>query len=357
DLIVYSQDILNWQRWSPHFLGGQLSRRAPSGVEALKNNAPNKKNLRIGETQHFVVHKSVLTSSKSPHPKGFPKSDYDDGISIRSLAKRAKVEASGKQNVQKKSKTALYITATTCLQPHLNNSHAADDDAGPDQLTLYYSTTTSRPGPTTKDTEKAYFKEGYVNVTLYPDDDVYIGVGAANKSTSSSGSEGSEWTGIYNFEIAVSIDSNFHDVETDYSFLHFVDSDNSTALLWTDDATNAYPDDKVYKEWMEIDPPPFTLFAQDVKYASSIAGLRSSYCGLHNNVVINGDAYFKTKMTDKGLQQRPKEQFAVRGLNGSSTYLGFLAMKGNSTNSGDGVVGGGGKIWKAMNFTTKAGMC
>lgn len=56
-------------------------------------------------------------------------------------------------------------------------------------------------------------------------------------------------------------------------------------------------------------------------------------------------------MTSRGLGGAPKEQFYISALNASSQYWGFLALEGNST---PGMIGGGGKIWSAVNFSTKA---
>jgi len=50
----------------------------------------------------------------------------------------------------------------------------------------------------------------------------------------------------------------------------------------------------------------------------------------------------------------PKQQFYFQGLNRSSSYFGILAMTGNSTASGPGVVGGGGRVWQTMSFTTQS---
>ena len=60
-------------------------------------------------------------------------------------------------------------------------------------------------------------------------------------------------------------------------------------------------------------------------------------------------------MVTRGLGNKPKQQFYATGLNSSSQYRAFLAMNGNSTASGNGVVGGGGKVWgPGIDFTTKS---
>ncbi|KAI5304617.1 stretch-activated cation channel mid1 [Ascosphaera pollenicola] len=341
DLIVYTPpDFLGLQ--FPVFHDGSdglssiIAPRAPAGVQSLANNVPVKSNLKMGETQYYMVPKSVLSSSKQ-QSKGLP---------ATGPVKRSRIGGGGaglKHEVQQKQKTALYITATTCLQPQFKDSQKmmSDKDGAP-QLSLFISTT-QKP-VNTDNAEKYVFEEGYANVTLYPDDDIYIGVQApASKDR----------RGIYNYHIAASIDQNFHSVDASDPYLYFVDSDSTNALLWTDDMTSdANSNDSVFQEWMHL-KPPYTMFAQDIRYRGQIAGLTHSHCGLAQNAVVNGRAFYDTKMTDKGAHRQPKQQFHVRGLNSSSWYSGYLSMDGNSTNSGAGVAGGGGKVWAPMFFYTK----
>lgn len=314
-----------------------IAPRAPPGVQALANNAPVKSNLKMGETQYYMVPKSVLSSPKSD-PKNLP--PYGP-------VKRSKVGANGlKHEVQQKPKTALYITATTCLQPQLKDAEKRKSDKeGAPQLSLFISTT-QKP-VNTDNAEKYVFEEGYTNVTLHPDDDIYIGVQAPQSK---------DRQGIYNYHIAVSVDENFHSVEASDPYLLFVDSDSTNVLLWTNDTiSGAHSNDSIFQEWMNL-KPPFTMFAQETHNRGQIAGLTRSHCGLAQNAVVNGPAFYDTKMTDKGAHRQPKQQFRVRGLNSSSWYYGYLAQDGNSTHSGAGVAGGGGTVWAPMFFHTKTGM-
>jgi calcium channel MID1 len=188
--------------------------------------------------------------------------------------------------------------------------------------------------------------EGYANATLSTNGDLFIGISAPNNT---------RYSGIYNYEIAASIDAPFHNVDTTTPYLFFVDGDSGAALLQTNDTTQADPDDDIYRQWMQLNPPPFTMFAHNMD-DYGIFGLQKSYCGLSKNAQISKSSNnVQVEMTNRGINHKPKEQFYVKNLNASSTYYGFLAMEGNSTNSGSGVVGGGGKVWKPMNFTTKSG--
>ena len=101
--------------------------------------------------------------------------------------------------------------------------------------------------------------------------------------------------------------------------------------------------------------PPYGVFAHNMN-DSSILGVQSSYCGLSKlaHIVAGVDTQNQNVvgMTNRGLGGNPKEQFYINNLTATSKYWGFLAMPQNST---PGVIGGGGKVWMAMNFTTKTG--
>ncbi|PGH23198.1 hypothetical protein AJ80_02728 [Polytolypa hystricis UAMH7299] len=332
-----------------HLDGSDIVQRAPAGIDALANNAPGLKNIRIGETQHWVFPKEAVAGPKSPSTPGLP----------AGVGRRSEIQATNNDALDDlerrdddtplatRATTKVHITANTCLQPSLNTTQQAKD-AGPPQLRLYISQTEEKPGPDTVGSGVVVFdfQGGYAVADLNADGDVYLGVSAPNNT---------RYAGVYNYEIAASIDGPFHRYDSGSPFLYFVDGDNGAALLQTDDTTQAQPDDEAYKQWMSLDPPPYTMFAHNMN-DSKIMGLERSYCGLSKNAQIrkNGDNV-DMGMTNRGLNHKPKEQFYVKGLNRSSTYYGFLAMEGNSTNSGNGVVGGGGKVWRAMNFTTKTG--
>jgi calcium channel MID1 len=248
-----------------------------------------------------------------------------------------------------KRATTLYLTLNTCIQPSANST---DDSAvgGPPQLQIYVSQAESlqKPGPDTDSPDQTVFNAdgGYVAMTLAADGNVNIGVSAPNSTA---------FSGIYNYEIAASIDAPYHEIDDGTPNLYFVDGDSGAALLVTNDTTQSNPDEELYKQWMNM-TPPFTMFAHNMN-DSAILGVHKSVCGLNIFAQISKrTSNVEAGMTNRGVNQKPKEQFYITSLNHSSTYYGFLAMEGNSTSSGEGVVGGGGKVWKAMNFTTKSGM-
>jgi calcium channel MID1 len=191
---------------------------------------------------------------------------------------------------------------------------------------------------------------GFANITLEVSGDVYMAVYAPS-------TEG--FTGPYNVKIAASIDAPFHYYNSSQPNLYLVDSDSSSALLVTNNLTYA-TNGSVFDSWMNLTPPPFVIFAAN-QNISTFSGIQNSYCGLENYAQIAGttsgvrNSAVQTSMTNVTSGPFPKQQFYFQGLNASSSYNGILAMTGNSTAAGNGVVGGGGRVWQTMNFQTQSG--
>ena len=313
---------------------------AVSDLTALANNDPKQMNINVGEVQNWVFTKQALADPFSPPTPGLPSLVEREDAEIRQeLRKRQDDSIPG-------GSRTLWISLNTCLQPSANTSSSIV----PPQLEVYVSQSqdlkTPGPAESTDKQKKFNVEDGFAQIRLNAADDIYIGVAAPNTS---------DFNGIWNYEVAGSIDNPFHEYDDNSPNLYFVDSDNHAALLVTNDTTQAQPNETVYHQWMEM-APPFFMFAHN-QDDPAVLGVQRSYCGLKNYAQRSagrdtGDA----SMTSRGIGSKPKEQFYIQRLNTSATYFGFLAMEGNSTASGNGVVGGGGKVWRAMNFTTKAGM-
>jgi hypothetical protein len=304
--------------------GLDLVRRAPAGVTSLANNQYQKGDVKLGETQWWY----------------FPK-EYLNGNNTN---KTSDEQTSGNS---KRSKT-VFISLTACSKPSSNKTDSDDARELP-KLEVYVSTSDSlqKPGygqdssnQTNHETE-----EGFMSTTVEAEGDVYIGVTAHNNT---------EYSGSYSYELAASVDAFFHSFVDDSEFLYFLDSDINSALFTTDNLTEAELGSQSYKSWMNM-TPPYTMFANNIN-DTAIAGLQRSYCALDLLAQVGkGDNNIKTSMTTRGPGNKPKEQFYVTGLNQSSAYIGIVALDGNSTSSGNDIIGGGGRVWKAMNFSTKAG--
>ena len=298
--------------------------RAPTDETALVNNVPGQLNIEQGDSQYWTFPSQALTGPKSPQtsrlPSAFPgHSDYT-----------APASSDG---------TTLYISLNTCLQPtpQSPNTHSA-----PDQLKLYVSTSSNNQRPSSNENNLVVPVEGgfaSLNITSVKSD-VYFGVFAPKNE---------KFTGVYNYELAVSIDG-FYASYYNETELYFVDSDTSSALLYTYNTTNANSSKSVFKDWMN--GTRFTMFVQN-QDDISLSGMQNSYCALKNLAQVQ-QPDIDTNMTILNNGQ-PQQQFHAKTLNGSSAYHAILAVDGNSTASGSGVVGGGGIVWNSLGFTTKRG--
>lgn len=179
-------------------------------------------------------------------------------------------------------------------------------------------------------------------------DDLYIGVAADNVS--------SEFSGIYNFQIAASVDAWYHTYNvSNADELYWVDSDTSSVLLITQNLTTS-SDETVEEGYMAL--RPYVMFAQNDNNPG-INGMRYSYCGLENNAQIaafrNGwdTSQVTTGITRRGAGGYPKQQFYFSGLNASSQYQGILARNANETTDVN-VAGGGGHVLRSTVFETKS---
>jgi len=357
--------------YEPEFAGIDrgIIGRAPAEIIALGNNAPQPSNINAGDTQYWVFPNETLWGPLSPVTPGLPSAVGSERRKLNDDGQRTRLDVEpwdqehvadmemtlkGRQDGVSGVRT-LYITFNTCRQPSANATSPTGGPTGaPPQLQMYVSQSdrNQRPGPNVNDPSQRLvpIRGGFASAILNATGAVYIGMAAPNNS---------DFSGVYNYELAASIDAPYHSYDSESTNLFFVDSDTNSALLVTNDTTQANPNETLYQKWMTISPP-FSMFAHN-ENDSTIRGIENSYCGMKLNAQIvankNGQNTGRVEvgMTNRGLGRKPKEQFHIKSLNGSSTYYGFLAMDGNSTNEGGGVVGGGGKIWKAMNFSTKSG--
>ncbi|KAJ5169152.1 uncharacterized protein N7482_004746 [Penicillium canariense] len=321
-----------------------VRRNYPSDAKSLGNNQFQEPTIEVGGVQWFFITKDVVNGNKSNTVSTLPAKlsargfEEDDNNVKLELRKRD-------QQLTKRDETTVYLSVTMCAKPTSNSSTVSGSFP---QLQVYYSTSESleKPGPGEDDNLQTTIEAsgGFANASITTDSDIFIGVAAPNSTT---------YSGSFRYQIAASIDAPFHNVIDDDPNLYFVDADISAALLVTDNLTQSEPNSTNYKQWMNL-KPPYTMFAHNINN-TALAGLERSFCALDSLSTL-GRISNSTEvgMTSRGLGNKPKEQFYITGLNRSSTYNGILAMVGNSTSSGNGIIGGGGSVWKAMNFSTKA---
>jgi calcium channel MID1 len=325
--------------------------RAPAGVTGLANNVPQQLNLDPGVTACYVFERASM-EGQAVDTGSLELRDLDDGEAPRSLTHGGDRDDADSALRRRQSSLPVYISANTCIQPQPNSTSAGLQAP---QLTLYISTSAQNtcpgPGKDPNSQKSLTFTEGAVIYNMTSSTDVYIGISAAN---STAGLDGG-----YNFQVAASNDALFFEYNDQLNSdqLVWVDSDSSSSLLISRNLTDS-TDPAVQAQFMNSQP--YVMFAQP-ENDPSIAGVRYSYCGLGNYARIaatkNGQftQTVSTSITTWGTGGLPKQQFYFDGLNASSTYNGILAINGNSTASGSGVVNGGGTVYRATNFTTKAG--
>lgn len=320
---------------------GEVTKR---DILSLANNVPNQMNLNAGDTLVYL----------------FPSSELSSSHDASSLELRGQAGASDEEEdvfadlyepdhlSKRATATTVYISANMCLLPTGNSTTSSE----PPQLTLYVSNSTDNtsPGPTADASKQEVvpFKEGAVMFNFTASDDLYMGVSASNVSD--------EFSGIYNFQIAASVDMWYHSYNESMSDeLFWVDSDTTSVLLMTQNLTTTRDKDT---EQQLMDSRPYVMFAQN-DAVPSINGMRNSYCGLDNYAQIaavrNGKetTQITTGITRRGAGGHPKQQFYFSGLNASSRYRGILARNANATTDVN-VPGGGGHVLRATTFETKS---
>ncbi|KAK2602167.1 hypothetical protein N8I77_008721 [Diaporthe amygdali] len=312
---------------------------------SLSNNVPNQMNLAAGDTLVYLFPSSELSSTQdtsSLELRGESgTSEDEEGDVFAGLDEQGPLS-------KRATATTVYISANTCLQPQGNSTTSSE----PPQLTLYVSNSTDNtsPGPSADASKQQAitFKEGAVMFNMTASDDLYMGVSASNVSA--------DYSGIYNFQIAASVDMWYHSYnESDDDELFWVDSDTTSVLLMTQNLTTARNRDQ---EDQIMNSRPYVMFAQN-DAVPSINGMRYSYCGLDNYAQIaavrNGQdtTQVTTGITRRGAGGHPKQQFYFSGLNASSRYQGILARNANATTDVN-VPGGGGHVLRATTFETKS---
>ncbi|KAM4056013.1 stretch-activated ca2+-permeable channel component domain-containing protein [Hirsutella rhossiliensis] len=309
--------------------GHDVFRRAPPGVAPLENNKVTALNLQPGSTACYVLERSAIFGNEANSP-----SQPSDA-----------------------SPKLVHISANTCLQPANNGSDGNGSSAPQLILSVSNSSQTACQTPTQNPSENGgkIFREGAVMFGSNATGDVFIGITAPNVSSS--------FQGVYNFELAVSLDDYMHRFENRQGAqLLWMDSDSTSALLVTRNLTENKEDiRRVMGEGL-----PYDLYVSN-KEAPAIYGLTHSVCGLQNmaqikvgrmkNSVQNGPV--ATGMTLRGPGSFPKQQFHFVDLNASSSYVGILVKKSNMTGLGkrqeEGNPATGSTVFQATEFQTVSG--
>jgi len=293
--------------------------RADAGVTGLENNTPMNANILPNTTVSYEFPWSTILNSRSDESHDY----HEEHEELRR---------------RQDTSSTVYITINTCLQPTFADGTI---QANPPQLTLWVSQSDQNqlPGPqTTQFTQHLQLDSGYANITLFNVvGNVYIGVFAAASNVTS---------GVWNYEIAASVDQNYHSYISGLPALFMSDSDPYAALLVTKNLSAAVPAG-VNTTGL---PPQLSLFVQQSN-ETAIRGLEKSFCGLSKNARMQGilpnipDGGIETSITAYGEQI-----FYVPNLNATSNYTAMLAIAPNATST---VPGGGGAVYNSTTFITK----
>ncbi|KAL2866308.1 MID1 family protein [Aspergillus lucknowensis] len=302
--------------------GLDLVRRAPDGG-SLGNNKFESREILMGEIQYWHFSNSFAGTSTVNSTSDTPET---------STAKRAT--------------STVYVSLTICSKPILNESVSGATQDLP-QLAVYVSTSDSlrEPGPDkdSKDQTVHHSEEGYMSAMVPTESGVYIGVAAPNSG---------KFSGSYSYQLAASTDDFFHKFADHSTLLTLVDADSEAALLTTEAPADRILTEDQLKQWRNS-TGVYNIFINNANN-SPVAGMSRSYCALEQHSQVGtGDGVEASMSTRKRTNNELQQQFYITGLNRSSTYNGVLAMSGNSSDSGNGV-GGGGMVWRPEPFTTKS---
>ncbi|KAF2811886.1 uncharacterized protein BDZ99DRAFT_461843 [Mytilinidion resinicola] len=369
DLLDDLDDYDDAEGYEAEFMGVSRSiiGRVAAFSDALTNNVVNRMDIDPGLTHNYVFAKAQIMGNHTDKGVGFPsalqlqrrsvKQDESEALILNQeeLGEGELMDEEETEDILKRQNEgpAVYISVNACRQPSPNGTVSGS----PPHLTMYISKTNTAPG---RDSQKDLvtppipFQGGFANYTLNSTGDVYIGVSAPDLPKN--------YAGNWHFEIAASIDGpyqQYHDSE----FLYPVDADSGSALFITHGLTPNDTMHNVDEEWVKFGPL-FTMYAFPQDY-QPIKGLEQSFCAIRESFdaaslpVSTGMTRRMTPDLNQTMTSQTKQQFHIEGLNASSTYTAYLAMVGNGTTEGpdvpDGaVVGGGGQVWKAVNFSTKA---
>lgn len=333
--------------------GERLRRRATSPTAISGNNEPNSLNILPGNVTVWKYASSLLAAPPAATGSGLPAFVARQAVERKHTELRKREAGLGGR--QASDGTQIYISINTCLQPSWNGTGV--QPTAPPQLTLYVASVSSAedPGPDGSNSTQTAIPlvEGYANQTLLATGDWYLSVSAPTLPQG--------FVGQWNYELAVSTQDYYHSTDTKDPFVFLVDTDTNAAILVTDNLTTDDASSPVYQAWMSL-RSPFIMFAANVNHTAT-QGIMNSFCGWSQNaqiIAIQDDpagqnSNVQMDMITRGLGNKPKEQFYITNQDASSSYTGVLAMKGNSTAFGSGVVGGGGKVWgQGVNWTTKS---
>ncbi|KAI4609112.1 hypothetical protein J4E83_008753 [Alternaria metachromatica] len=351
------------------YLDRSLIGRQTDAPEPLKNNEKTEKDIDPETTLHFVFEKGQLRMrSVLDAPLDALEARGTDNASDKAGLGDAPVPGKegdvgddeiGELAKRQAGSSRVWLTANTCRQP-MPNGDAKEARKNHPQLVMYVSTSprNKQPGPdATQDSltniTGVLFDGGYASFELNTTSDVYIGIGAPKLEE--------DWFGSWHFELAASTDGPYHSYDDATPFLYMIDTDSESTLFISQNLSSSN-DTAEIDRWRAQNP--FHMYAFPDGEWTPVTGLERSYCALKEQFNVNATRNFTidTSITTKfnkigGDDNMPKSQFHVRNLQSAKTYNGFVVIEGSQqplTIPGTGTTRGGGRVFQAFNWTTKA---
>jgi calcium channel MID1 len=349
--------------YEPEFLGVDrgIIGRAPTSNEPIPliNNVRQADNVPMGSTVSYIFTNASVWGSKSTAPLSpamvrrqlLVNGDSVQETSDEDLESPVVGDLRTRQNAAISNRT-VYITVTTCDQPQPIEPDGGYSPAPQLQVYVSVSEDNKSPGPNKSPQNMTELDRGFGSIEVNATSNVYIGIYGKNATA---------YQGVWNAEIAVSIDAPYHYYHDNENML-FVDSDSTSAYLTADDPSiynGAVSDD----ESLSRASKPYVLFASSsVKNVSAIYGLQNSACGLATKAQFMPEgtrpgqvvSNVRTWLSMKRDVVVPEQMFAINGLQSGTTYDAVLAIPRDPNNIG--TVGGGGQVFRRLSFTTLSGM-
>jgi calcium channel MID1 len=339
-----------------------LGRQEPQAPQLtdLKNNERAEKDINPGTNTYFVLKQGLLrrrsadgTGIEALEARGAvdtSKASWDETVAAVEAERNTENVDADSQLQKRQSGNRVWISANTCRQPNPPTDGSGKTKNHP-QLIMYASTSSQnqKPGPDSTDDlvtppTGLLFENGFANLTIQTNEDIYIGISAPNLEPG--------WFGSWHFDVAASTDGPYHGYNSTNPYLFMIDTDSDSALFITYNLSDKPTD---ADKWRQDNP--FTMYAFEVGGVAPFTGMERSLCAMDfykNLTNVTTDISITTKFGG----DLPKSQFHVQGLKAGKNYNGFLAAQGtqNVLQLPDGgTVRGGGMVFQQFNFTTKAG--
>jgi calcium channel MID1 len=352
ELIRYQEDLLfgSNSAFPAYDLGRSCDMESLTSNQArLEKRATGKGSVPGSEEQNGVVKSVNLEWGKSHlhHWSTRVLFDTEPPGGVQNLDNN---QGSGSNQLEN-GQRIVRLTFNTCIQPRRNTT-AKESPGIPPPLQIFVSNSTSNRSPGPQVNGQPQFEvevtQGFGEFDFTTSSDLWVAIYAPALPES----QKLLWAADppWNYELAVTTGEPYHGYREN-QFLYLVDTDDTTALLVTGNMTATASNDGGVDEKgsteVIMQTTPYILLAQNRKYPSKYQGLERSYCAVRLQAGIHSDNA-DVSMTTRGLGNLPKQQFHLRNLKKSSSYLAYLARpRTNKSTDTSGV------LWRPLGLNTK----